>query len=212
MAAAAACTLILGTSGLAATAAPAPADLGTGTGKYIVVLEDGAAARSVAAAHADRFGLDVGHVYSSALQGYSATMPASVAALVEAAPSVKWVQKDEAVSTTAQSTPTGINRANADASPTAKINGLDERVNVDVAVIDTGVDLTHADLNVYRAGAKNCSLLALSANDGHGHGTHVAGTIGALDNTNGVVGHGARCAGSGPSRSSPTSAAASTPT
>ena len=42
----------------------------------------------------------------------------------------------------AQTTPTGINRANADASPTAAINGVDQRVNVDVAVIDTGADLS----------------------------------------------------------------------
>jgi subtilisin len=189
MAAAAACTVLLGTSGLAATAAPAPDDLGaTAVGHYVVVLEDGASARTVAAAHAERFGLDVGHVYTTALQGYSATMPASVAEKVEAAATVAWVQKDTPVSATAQTTPTGINRANADASPTAAINGADERVDVDVAVIDTGVDLTHPDLNVYRAGAKNCSILGLNANDGHGHGTHVAGTIGALDNSAGVVG------------------------
>jgi len=184
---------VLGTSALAASAAPAPgsatADLGTADpGKYVVVLEDGAAAREVAAAHADRFGLDVGHVYTSALQGYSATMPASVAKVLEAAPSVAWVQEDRAVATTAQTTPTGINRANADASPTAKINGADERVDVDVAVIDTGVDLSHPDINVYRAGAKNCSVGAVNANDLNGHGSHVAGTIGAIDNANGVVG------------------------
>jgi subtilisin family serine protease len=189
VAAAAAFTLVLGTSGLAATAAPAPLDVPAGDAeKFIVVLEDGAAARSVATAHAERFGLDVGHVYTSALQGYSATMTASTAALVEALPSVKWVQEDEVVTTTAQSTPTGINRSNADASPTAQINGADERVNVDVAVIDTGVDLTHSDINVYRTGAKNCSVGAVNANDLNGHGTHVAGTIGALDNTTGVVG------------------------
>jgi subtilisin len=187
LAAAAACTLLLGGSGLAANAAvPAPADLGAGN--YVVVLKDSASARAVASAHAERFGLDVGHVYTSALQGYSATMPASVAALVEATPAVAWVQEDRPVATTAQSMPTGVNRSNADASPTARINGVDERVNVDVAVIDTGVDLSHPDLNVYRAGAKNCSLGAINANDLNGHGTHVAGTVGALDNTNGVVG------------------------
>jgi subtilisin family serine protease len=185
---------VLGTSALAASAAPAPgsapADLAAGAsqGKFIVVLEDGSAARQIATAHAERFGLDIGHVYTSALKGYSATMPASVAALVEAAPAVAWVQEDRAVSTTAQTTPTGINRANADASPTAKINGADERVNVDVAVIDTGVDLTHPDINVYRAGAKNCSIGAINANDLNGHGSHVAGTIGAIDNGSGVVG------------------------
>jgi subtilisin family serine protease len=60
-------------------------------------------------------------------------------------------------------------------------------VDVDVAVIDTGVDLDHPDLNVYTAGAKNCST-GRSADDGNGHGTHVSGTIGALDNDLGVVG------------------------
>ncbi len=162
-----------------ASAAPAP---------YIVVLDDSADARAVAPAQAQRFGFDVGHVYTSALQGYSATMTPAVAAALEASSAVRWVQKDTPVSTDAQATPTGINRANADASPTAKINGIDERVNVDVAVIDTGADLTHPDLNIYAAGAKNCSLGAINANDLNGHGTHVSGTIGALDNASGVVG------------------------
>ena len=189
IAAAAACTLILGATGVAANAATSAGDLGVAaTGNYIVVLKDGTAARDVATAQAERFGFDLGHVYTTALQGYSAQMPASVAAALEAAPAVKWVQKDTPVSATAQTTPTGINRANADASPTAKINGTDERVNVDVAVIDTGVDLTHPDINVYKAGAKNCSIGAINANDLHGHGTHVSGTIGAIDNGSGVVG------------------------
>ena len=54
-------------------------------------------------------------------------------------------------------------------------------------MIDTGVDLDHPDLNVNRAKAKNCAL-ALSADDDNGHGSHVSGTIGALDNGAGVVG------------------------
>lgn len=188
LAATVACTLAVAGTALTSTATAAPAADDLGSGRYIVVLEDGVAARAVAAAHTERFGLDLGHVYTSALKGYSATMPSSVATVLEKLPTVAWVQRDGAVSTTAQSTPSGINRANADASPTAAINGSDERVDVDVAVIDTGVDLDHTDLNVNRAGARNCSLLSLSANDGNGHGTHVAGTIGALDNGAGVVG------------------------
>src|SRR5262249_41074169 len=54
-------------------------------------------------------------------------------------------------------------------------------------VIDTGIDFNHPDLNVYTAGAKNCST-GNSAKDGNGHGTHVSGTIGALDNGIGVGG------------------------
>ncbi|MGH3332926.1 MAG: protease inhibitor I9 family protein, partial [Nocardioidaceae bacterium] len=147
--AAAACTLLtLGSTALSAQASPAPAD-SLESGSYIVVLDEGTAAARVADLHAQQFGVDVGHVYRSALSGYSATMTASAADLVAAAPAVAWVQKDTAVHTAAQTLPTGINRADADLSPTANINGSDQRVNVDVAVIDTGVDLTHPDINVY---------------------------------------------------------------
>ena len=186
-AAAAASVLALGATALPTGASAAP-DSPAAAESYIVVLDDDAAARTVAQAHADRFGLDVGHVYSSALEGYAATMTPATAALVEALPGVDYVQADTPVSATAQSTPTGVDRSQADVSPTAAINGSDQRVDVDVAVIDTGVDLDHPDLNVYRQGARNCSTLAVSPDDDHGHGSHVAGTIGALDNTTGVVG------------------------
>jgi subtilisin len=182
-------TTVLGLGATAVTAEAAPSSSGLSTAApYIVVLDNGADARSVATAQASRFGFDLGHVYTSALQGYSATMSPAVAAALEATPGVRWVQHDRAVSIDAQTTPTGINRANADASPTAAINGSDQRVNVDVAVIDTGADLSHPDLNIYSAGAKNCSIGAINANDMNGHGTHVSGTIGAIDNGNGVVG------------------------
>jgi subtilisin family serine protease len=58
-------------------------------------------------------------------------------------------------------------------------------------VIDTGIDLTHPDLNVDVD--RSISFLtggggATSPNDQNGHGTHVAGTIGALNNNIGSVG------------------------
>ena len=190
-AAALAVTTVLGLGATAVTADAAPtssASSGGATAPYIVVLNDSADAQAVAQAQASRFGLEVGHVYTHALQGYSATMTPAVAQALEALPGVTWVQVDRPVSIDAQTTPTGINRANADASPTAAINGVDQRVDVDVAVIDTGADLTHPDLNIYSAGAKNCSIGAINANDMNGHGTHVSGTIGALDNGTGVVG------------------------
>jgi subtilisin len=181
-------TLGLGATAVTAQAAPSSTSLPTASAPYIVVLDDSADARVVATAQASRFGFDLGHVYTSALQGYSATMTPAAATAIEALPGVQWVQADKPVSIDAQTTPTGINRANADASPTAAINGTDQRVNVDVAVIDTGADLSHPDLNIYRAGAKNCSIGAVNANDLNGHGTHVSGTVGALDNGSGVVG------------------------
>ncbi len=170
-----------------AAAGPAGAASDAALERYIVVLDDGLDATSVAAEHARTLGLTPGHVYSHAVDGYAAKMPPTVAGAVEADPRVAYVQADRPVTATAQTTPTGINRADADLSPTAAIDGVDQRADVDVAVIDTGVDLDHPDLNVNRSRARNCSL-SLSADDDNGHGSHVSGTIGAIDNGNGVVG------------------------
>src|SRR6185312_9310655 len=55
------------------------------------------------------------------------------------------------------------------------------------ATLDTGVDPTHPDLNV--AGGYNCTSSNTSAwADDNGHGSHVAGTVAARDNSTGVVG------------------------
>ena len=58
---------------------------------------------------------------------------------------------------------------------------------IKVAVIDTGVDCSHADLVGGCAYGANFVNAALALDD-HGHGTHVAGTIGARDNGQGVIG------------------------
>ena len=172
---------------LLAPATLSPAGASTAA-RYIVVLEPTAAAGSVASAHADRFAVDVIHVYRHALKGYAGVMTADAASQVAAQPGVAWVERDRQVQLAAQTIPTGIDRSDAELSPTAKINGVDERVNVDVAVIDTGIDLDHPDLNVHMAGGKNCVTPLLPPDDLNGHGTHVAGTVGALDNATGVVG------------------------
>lgn len=167
------------TSGGSAAAAPA--------GSYIVVLADTAASAATVQGHARAAGVAPTHVYSHALHGYSAVLTEAAVKRLAADPRVASVSPDRAVSIDAQTLPTGINRVDAELSPTARINGVDERVDVDVAVLDTGVDLDHPDLNVFTAGARNCSN-GRSADDGNGHGSHVAGTIGAVDNGDGVVG------------------------
>jgi len=157
-------------------------------GHFIVVL-DQATDPEQAAAEAERsYGARVDDVYDSALHGFSAGMALADAQAIAGSAGVTAVQADVRVNLTAQSMPTGVRRADVMASPTAGINGRDGRVDVDVAVIDTGVDLNHPDINVYRPGARNCSMLGVGPDDENGHGTHVAGTIGALDNGYGVVG------------------------
>ncbi|MEV4334966.1 S8 family serine peptidase [Streptomyces sp. NPDC049597] len=188
--------LTLAAAPLTSAVAKAPPQNDQVPGRYIVTLKaaagaDGAgadAAVEAAVEQATGLGAEVRHVYRYALQGYSASMSPDVAATLADDPRVKSVEPDRLVHATAQSVPTGVNRVEADQSPTAAIDGVDTRVNADVAVIDTGINPNHTDLNVHRAGGKNCWLPILPPNDWHGHGTHVAGTIGALDNGTGVVG------------------------
>ena len=172
----------------AATAAP-PDKAG-----YIVVLHDSVESPGVAAREiARQFGGQVGYIYKHALKGFSVTLPEQAVAALQKNPKVKYVATDDIRYASSQSVPTGIRRIFADANPDIGINGSDDyRVDVDVAVIDTGVDFQHPDLNV--AGGVNCTgsiffaKCVTGGDDDHYHGTHVAGTIGALDNDIGVVG------------------------
>lgn len=84
--------------------------------------------------------------------------------------------------TSTQETPYGILR----------VKGVSSYTGSNVAwVVDTGIDLDHPDLNVDAARGFNAFTSgrdAGSADDGNGHGSHVAGTIAAKNNTFGVIG------------------------
>src|SRR5205085_46731 len=60
--------------------------------------------------------------------------------------------------------------------------------NINVVIIDTGIDMAHPDLAANYAGGYNTFNPSGVPLDDFGHGTHVAGIIGALDNNIGVVG------------------------
>jgi subtilisin family serine protease len=152
-------------------------------GAYIVTLRSGDPSAAADDARRDH-GASVEHVYRHAIRGYAAHMSARAAAAVARRGDVESVVADQTVSATAQSLPTGIDRIDGELSSTHSGDGAGS-VNVDVAVIDTGIDLSHPDLTV--AGGRNCST-GRSYNDGNGHGTHVAGTIAAKDDANGVAG------------------------
>ena len=77
--------------------------------------------------------------------------------------------------------PWGVDRIDAELAWSAT-----RGTGIRVAVIDSGIDLDHPDLRVY--GGYNAINPRKSYNDDYGHGTHVAGTIAALDNGIGVIG------------------------
>jgi subtilisin len=167
---------------------------------YIIKLRPNQNAAAVANEMALSHGLGLGHIYRHALHGFSAFVPQGRLNALRSDPRILSIVTDRYLSIDKppcascgggggagtqppQVIPTGILRINGDLSSTQSGNGAGS-VNVDVAVIDTGI-YNHADLNV--VGGKNCST-GKGYNDGNGHGTHVAGTIAAKDNDIGVVG------------------------
>ncbi|MEK9152532.1 MAG: S8 family peptidase [Patescibacteria group bacterium] len=87
-----------------------------------------------------------------------------------------------------QQTPWGVSALGAPA-----VWSTTRGAGVKVAIIDTGIDRTHPDLSANVLGGINFSSGTKGGNpaawsDDNGHGTHVSGTVAALDNTVGVVG------------------------
>ena len=168
---------------------------------YIIKLQANQRAKDVVPDIALQHGLGLGHVYSHAFNGFSARIPAARLRALKKDSRIVSVLSDQFVSLVArggkpkrggsetplpaQIVPTGVKRVNGDLSSTMAGNGSGS-VDADVAVIDTGITKS-ADLNV--VGGVNClSGSPKNYKDGNGHGTHVAGTIGARDDASGVVG------------------------
>lgn len=178
---------------LVAAVTPAGSSPAAPAGRYLVRLQPGNDPAAFAREQARRDGARTLHVYRAAVRGFAAEMTPGVAARLARDPRVAVVEPDQRVHVAAQTVPTGIVRvsgspAGASAVPNLAIDGVDDvRVNADVAIIDSGI-AAHPDLNLYRS--VDCVAKACTAGgtDGYGHGTHVAGTVGALDNGVGVVG------------------------
>jgi subtilisin len=163
--------------------------------RMVVVFEPGTRnVPDLATALARQHGRTPSFVYQTALQGFAAELPAAAAAALARHPAVAYVEPDRERSIFAQTVPTGIQRIFADDNGSLTIDGTDDyRVDVDVAIIDTGIDFDHPDLNV--VGGVNCASggpfggsCSAGGDDDHYHGTHVGGTVGAIDNGSGVVG------------------------
>ncbi len=165
-------------------AASAQAGGDQGADRYIVVLKNAVDSNAVANLHSARYGANVDAVWSQALHGYAAVIPNDRVAELRADQNVSYVVPDGVASTQAQTLPWGIDKIDADVSSQIAGDGSGAVTNVHVYVIDTGVDTGHPDLNV----VSFVSFTGGPKRDCNGHGTHVAGTIAAKDDSQGVVG------------------------
>jgi aqualysin 1 len=129
-------------------------------------------------------GFQADHVYSHSIRGFAARLTSRQLSILENDPRVKYVEPDGMAYAFAQTLPWGIDKIDADISSTKAGDGMGAITNVNVYIIDSGADASHIDLNVVAhinfAGGPN--------KDCNGHGTHVAGTVSAKDNTEAVVG------------------------
>ena len=119
----------------------------------------------------------------------AASMTPQAADALAQNPSVRYVEPDGPVYAIGQTVPWGIDRVFGDESYSFDTWGITRGGEVSVAILDTGIDENHEDLPDL-LGGENTIDDAHWGSDGHGHGTHVAGTVAALDNEVGVVGVG----------------------
>ena len=180
--------LVLGT-GATASAQVDGAD--GGERSYVVLYRGGVDDPGDAtAARVARLGFETEHRYAGAIKGFSADLSDEQVDQLEADPAVFLVDENRPVSAAGWVPPAagepvpppGIRRVLA-AQGGQYVRGPS---TTSVAVLDTGINLGHPDLNAVNG--KDCIQGDGSSDDDHGHGTHVAGTIAAENNGFGVVG------------------------
>ncbi len=113
----------------------------------------------------------------------TAKMPAQAAKGLRNNPNIRYVEENGTVHAHAQTLPWGIDRVDADV---AHSNG-DTGSGADIAILDTGIDSDHPDLQANLGTGKDFSGKG-TWEDGDGHGTHCAGIANAVNNSEGVVG------------------------
>lgn len=143
---------------------------------------------------ADIFEFEPMHMFTEVTQGFSVQLPIGVAESFEGLTDIDYIIIDPPKNYEppegsdpefpAGEIPEGVARIGG---PTVVTLG-----GVEVAVVDTGIDLDHPELEASIVGTYDAigegGGSDNDGDDGNGHGTHVAGTIGALFDDNGVIG------------------------
>lgn len=178
--------LVLGVAVQTAAAAP-PADRERVPERYIVVYRASVQDVDRATERRERAqGFRSRARYRHALKGFAARLNDRQVQRLREDPEVAFVTVDRPVRASAtlaagDSVPVGVERIEA-----ATDTSVRSASGVNVAVIDSGIDLDHPDLAA--VDGTNCVQSGQSADDDNGHGTHVAGTIAARNDGAGVVG------------------------
>lgn len=104
---------------------------------------------------------------------------------LQSASGVVRIDEDVIVSALGQTLPWGIDRIDAELVWPSSNNTADL---IKVGIVDTGISNKHPDLLANVKGGVNTINSKKGWNDDNGHGSHVAGTVAAVNNTAGVVG------------------------
>ena len=146
---------------------------------------------------------EVEHVYGTAIKGFSVKMAPGQLKQLENDPAVKYIEEDQIISLRLPDLKIKKGKPikpdpSPDPEPTqeipwgiTRVHGVDEYQGTSKAwIVDTGIDLDHKDLNVNTTLSKSFVVTDRKSNpdDQNGHGTHVAGTIAAINNDIGVIG------------------------
>jgi aqualysin 1 len=161
---------------------------------YVVVLDEDVALPdalgvepdvSAVAQRADEVMRKVGavptHVYSHAIHGFSARMSEEEAVTLSEDDRVRFVEEDSVVEAiaTQSSPPWGLDRIDESALPLSRTYSYTTTgAGVNAYIIDTGIRRTHTQFGGRALAGFDAIGDGRNGNDCHGHGTHVAGTVG----------------------------------
>lgn len=129
--------------------------------------------------------------YGHALKGFAAKLSETQLKALQNDPRVKSIEQDQTLSISPYKGKPGSGGGGSDPAQTVpygttRVKGGTSTSSNTAWVIDSGIDLDHPDLNVDTGRSE--SFVRGDADDQNGHGTHVAGTIAAIDNQIGSVG------------------------